>query len=108
MRGRSRSLSPRVSPGAVGTADFRACPAVQEYLLLGEVYDGACGHNFATWGNPAFAPPGRANEPAPYKADGWAVHEVPEVARWQLSRFASDASDDYERNSHCVSFRRER
>lgn len=69
----------------IGTADFRACPAVQEYLLLGEVYDGACGHNFATWGNPAYAPLGRANEPPPpppYKADGWAVHEVPEVARW--------------------------
>lgn len=80
-------------------------------MLLGEVYDGACGHNFATWGNPAYAPLGRANEPPPpppYKADGWAVHEVPEVARWQLSRFASDASDDCERNSHCVSFRRER
>ncbi len=93
------------------SADFRACASVHEYVLLGEVFDGACGHNFATWGNPAFGPTTEARVdglPAapPYEADGWTVQEVPEVARWQLSRFASDASDDCEWNSHCVSFRR--
>ena len=33
---------------------FRRCESVQEYVLLGEADDGACGDNWETWGNPAF------------------------------------------------------
>ena len=63
-----------------------------EYLLLGEAYDGACGHNFETWGNPAFAPEGHTG-PAPHVADGWEARELADVSRWMLSRFASDVHD---------------
>ena len=41
--------------GVDWTRAFRECGSVGEYLLLGEVYDGAVGHNWETWGNPAFA-----------------------------------------------------
>ena len=27
---------------------------VDEYILIGEADDGSCGHNWSTWGNPAF------------------------------------------------------
>ena len=77
-----------------------------EYLLLGEVYDGACGHNWHTWGNPAF----RAEEEegvvlAPHERDGWEAVELPDVSRWMLSRFASDV-EQCVCHSAAVSFRR--
>ena len=84
------------------SARFRATPSVGEYVLLGEVYDGACGHNWHTWGNAAFREPphsvhdardGPAAPPAPHEVDGWCLEELPDVSRWMLSRFASDAAD---------------
>lgn len=85
------------------TAAFRACPSVEEYLLLGECFDGACGHNWLTWGNLASAP----NDCAvpPFVADGWRIEEIPAISRWMLSRFASDV-EDCEWNSCAVSFRK--
>ena len=64
-----------------------------EYILLGEVYDGACGHNWHTWGNPAFCEPEGATEEAPYKRDGWHVMELEDVSKWMVSRFASDVEE---------------
>jgi len=32
------------------TAEFRICPSVSEYILIGEVDDGCCGHPWSTWG----------------------------------------------------------
>jgi len=32
------------------TEDFRKCPSVEEYVLIGEVDDGCCGHPWKTWG----------------------------------------------------------
>lgn len=96
--------------GADWTADFRACGSVREYLLLGECVDGACGHNFLTWGNAAFATDESTDDDAahtlpPSARDGWARREIVEISRWQLSRFAADV-EDCEYNSCCVSFRR--
>ena len=91
------------------STDFRACRSVGEYMLLGEAYDGAAGHNWATWGNPAFAPDseggGEGGGVAPYLRDGWSAVEAGDVSRWMLSRFASD-THDCERNSSAVAFRR--
>jgi len=100
--------------GVDWTATFRSCASVREYVLLGELFDGACGHNWLTWGNAAFREghdkghdevQGHAVETPPHERDGWTMREVPEVSRWQLSRFASDTSD-CEFNSYCVSVRR--
>ena len=100
------------------TANFRSCDSVEEYLLLGECLDGACGHNWLTWGNPEyhddFGPPhktvdglegARVEPSAPHAVDRWQMEEVSYVSKWQLSRFASDVADcDW--NSYCISFRR--
>ena len=98
--------------GVDWTADFRACGSVGEYILLGECYDGAAGHNWHTWGNPAFASPraeqpdpGGVGEVAPYEADGWVAEELIGVSRWMLSRFASDVAD-CECNSSAIAFLR--
>ena len=37
------------------TAAFRSTPSVQEYILIGEVDDGCCGHPWLTWGVSPFA-----------------------------------------------------
>ena len=93
------------------TADFRRCPTVGEYLLLGECYDGACGHNFLTWGNPDFtaAPDGAGDGriSPPHESDGWHTEEVHALSRWMLSRFASDSAD-CECLSTAIAFRRGR
>jgi hypothetical protein len=99
---------------------FRDCPSVGEYLLLGEVFDGATGNNYETWGNPAFAPPhdesnrGRdssgtkaaaTSTSPPHECDGWELVEVESVSRWMVSRFASDTAD-CECASAAIAFRR--
>ena len=59
--------------GVDWTAAIRATPSVQEYVLVGEADDGCCGHNWLTWGNPAFQAQGGgtcAGVP-PYVAEGW-------------------------------------
>lgn len=95
--------------GVDWSAAFRTSPSLNEYLLLGECYDGACGHNWTTWGNPAFAPEVAVGQPnaaePPHVADGWSMREVPAISKWMLSRFSSDV-EDCEWNSCAVSFRR--
>ena len=90
---------------------FRRCPTVGEYVLLGEFYDGACGHNWKTWGNPAFCNAfcdgdGDAPSLPPHATDGWSTEELPDVSRWMLSRFASDEEGDV-CHSAAIAFRRE-
>ena len=92
------------------TAHLRRCPSLEEYVLLGEVYDGACGDNDKTWGNPAFAEEaavpdghGASGGAPPYELDGWAATELREVSAWMLSRFASDVAE-CECTSAAISF----
>ena len=92
--------------GVDWTRAFRECGSVGEYLLLGEVYDGAVGHNWETWGNPAFADDEKPATP-PHARDGWELAEVPSVSRWMLSRYVSDVAD-CECGSAAVAFRRGR
>lgn len=79
-------LSCWMPAGRDWTADFRRCEMCEEYVLIGPA-NMTSGHEWLTWG----ARGGRAGELPPYEADGWELHEVPEVSRWQLSR--SDVGD---------------
>ena len=54
------------------SADFRACPSVLEYLLIGPPE--ATGHAERTWG------------PEALPSEGWSRAELPEVARFQVCR----------------------
>lgn len=91
------------------TRDYRICPSVEEYILLGECYDGSVGHNWHTWGNPAYRPEGESGDEEaavpPYVKDGWDHSELGDVSRWMLSRFASDVAE-CEWSSSAISFRR--
>jgi len=118
--------------GVDWTKEIRATSSVREYVLVGESDDGCCGHNWLTWGNPAFRPGGAAlsgdarrtlraadsagtpgapgedhhsegTAKAPYAEDGWERHNIRDVSRLQLSRFDSE---DFVGNSCTVSFRR--
>ena len=77
---------------------FRGCESVQEYVLLGEADDGACGDNWETWGNRAFRPSPHEQEeqgapPAPpYQADGFARVELPELSGWMVSRYDGEGA----------------
>ena len=61
--------------------------------MLGEVYDGACGHNWHTWGNPAFCESEGATEEAPYKRGWMACDGAGRCFKWMVSRFASDVEE---------------
>ena len=64
--------------------------ALREYVLVGEAYDGCCGHNWRTWGNPAYMAPG--DDPTPlYARDGFEKTEVEALSALQLSRYDSAA-----------------
>lgn len=91
------------------TSSFRACPSVQEYVLVGEVDNGACGHPWKTWGhsfisaassdaledadkstgNSAAADELEAREKqvAPYVAEGFRRMELEELSALQLNHF---------------------
>ena len=91
------------------SAAFRQCAAVEEYVLLGEADDGACGHNWHTWGNPDFRPGGAAGGEGgegtptpPYVADGFRRIELDDVSRWMASRYDGDGDEGC--NSCAVSF----
>lgn len=76
---------------------------VEEYVLIGEVDDGTCGHNFHTWGNPDAYDDGDENIPvAPYIADGYQRVDLEELSLLQISRFDCKRSSE----SQTVSFRR--
>lgn len=88
------------------SAAFRQCASVDEYVLLGEADDGACGHNWHTWGNPDFhsGEGGEGDEPPtpPYMADGFRRVELDDVSRWMVSRYDGDGDEGC--NSCAVSF----
>jgi hypothetical protein len=104
--------------------DFRNCvDTVQEYILIGEADNGACGHNWETWGNPFFhpcagLPPLRDMDvlpnvedlhvpvdlletPPPYHLDGWRKNPLDHISHFQLQRFDAPAHFG---NSQTVSF----
>ncbi|CAM9225441.1 unnamed protein product [Phaeothamnion confervicola] len=93
------------------TAAFRRTPSVCEYVLVGETDDGCCGHNWLTWGNPAFSArvkPKRGSAEGVAAAAGqlpyWPFQRTDLVAAGvQLSRYDCEA---YSGNSRTVSFRR--
>ena len=101
--------------GTDWSAAIRATPSVSEYVLVGEADDGCCGDNWLTWGNPHFAPGATRTSPAaagttappqpPYALEGWTRHALPEVDKFQLSRYDSE---DFVGNSCSVAFRRTR
>lgn len=68
------------------TAAFRRNPKLREYVLIGEAYDGCCGHNWATWGNPEYKGPGDGADP-PYAADGFAKVELGALSDAQIARY---------------------
>jgi hypothetical protein len=78
------------------TAAFRQCPSVQQYILIGEVDDGCCGHPFLTWGMPPpprgeHAPDGcrtdaRDDALPPHVADGFERHHLASLSALQLAR----------------------
>jgi len=67
------------------TADFRKADSLREYLVIGEAWDGCCGDNWRTWGNPAFAE-GDSSAP-PYERDGFEKKELAHLSALQLSRY---------------------
>jgi len=86
------------------TKQFRTSKSLEEYILIGEADFGACGDNWKTWGNQAFAPVAEQGNPPPYEADGWVRTDLDDVSRWQMQRYDNDY---YAGNSVTVSFRRD-
>mmetsp|Transcript_1615 Transcript_1615/g.2296 ORF Transcript_1615/g.2296 Transcript_1615/m.2296 type:complete len:487 (-) Transcript_1615:15-1475(-) len=90
-----------------------------EYILIGECDDGNCGHNFHTWGNPAYHERGDEHEEvgkdaihdmnaddliAPYLLDGYERINLDDLSALQFSRFDSSVLS----KSHTVSFRKKK
>jgi hypothetical protein len=96
------------------TSTFRSCASVQEYVLVGEVDNGACGHPWKTWGHSfirhdtsssaggeagagADAASGRSggsgkdakpeDKQPPYAAEGFERVELEELSALQLNHF---------------------
>jgi hypothetical protein len=94
--------------GVDWTEDLRRA-GVFEYLLLGEADNGNCGHNWRTFGNPAFADgapadgAGRISEP-PFSADGYDKSYLDDLSRLMLQRF--DSEEYPSGSSRAVAFRR--
>lgn len=96
---------------------FRQFTSVQEYILIGEFYDGCCGHNWFTWGNPKAKPhpshPRYAYIPAhylrlvsnvePYEKDNYEKTLLPNISNLQYSRYDSQ---HFRGNSATFSFRK--
>lgn len=87
-----------------GTAADAVERLVEEYILIGEADDGTCGHNWYTWGNPAFLDSEYEEEQrvAPYRSDGYTRVDLEELSLLQFSRFDCKRSSE----SMTVSFRR--
>eukprot|EP00668_Euglena_longa_P029836 GGOE01037212.1.p1 GENE.GGOE01037212.1~~GGOE01037212.1.p1 ORF type:complete len:355 (+),score=81.59 GGOE01037212.1:41-1066(+) len=114
------------------TWHFRQCPSVVEYILIGEIDDGCCGHPWWTWGFPGRHPNGidvekgtppaacdRCEEsptatahveeggplgPPPYTCDGFARQRLQWLSDLQLSR--TTLLPEGVSFSHTVSFTR--
>jgi len=87
------------------TALFRDS-GVDEYILIGEADDGSCGHNWWTWGNPAFAEDDQGSSPPipPYEEDGYIRWDMDVLTPFQFSSFDCKVS----KSSKTVSFRKTR
>jgi len=85
--------------GSDQTPDFRANPAVQEYILIGD--DTCCGKPWETWGNPRWAP--APDAVPPYQADGFQAQKLGEMSALQICR--SDHPGKYDQ-SKTVAFKR--
>ena len=99
------------------TLDFRAESSLKEYILVGETDVGNCGHNYFTWGNPAFrnhplqAPDGSSVPPSDLVkrkgiADAAATFErvdLDSISKFQLQRYDAPHACG---NSSTASFRR--
>jgi hypothetical protein len=99
------------------TALFRDC-GVEEYILIGEADDGSCGHNWKTWGNPAFFDSqeednlhdnasrdgGNGVPVPPYEMDGYERWDMHALSQFQFSSFDCSVS----KSSKTVSFRKRR
>lgn len=114
--------------GADWTSKMRATPSVKEYILIGEVDDGICGHPWLTWGFDGASSEevyeevpegacrrleghgsaeGEAEEAArhqvaPYYADGWAKYVHVGLSSVQVCR--TDEIWSLRHHSHTVSF----
>ena len=100
------------------TSSFRACESVREYVLVGEVDAGACGHPWNTWGHTFRDCAAKPGDVAPFAAGGFERVELDELSALQLSQFDEPwqkhvprMGDDGQLQpwcswSHTVSFRR--
>ena len=81
---------------------------VEEYILIGEVDDGTCGHNWYTWGNFDFHTEDDnevlRSRKTPYEMDGYMRVDLKDLSLLQFSRFDCKRSSE----SMTVSFRHER
>jgi hypothetical protein len=82
--------------------------AVDEYILIGEADDGSCGHNWLTFGNPAFMDEASKSELShsqitpPYEDDGYQRWDMDVLTPFQFSSFDCAVS----KSSKTVSFRK--
>jgi hypothetical protein len=77
--------------------------SVDEYILIGEADDGSCGHNWLTWGNPAFRGDDDDDAAAPpYEIDGYRRWNMDALTQFQFSSFDCSVS----KSSKTVSFRK--
>ena len=83
------------------TKDFRSCPSVKEYILIGETDHGCCGHPWETWG---VTWDFKDHDQTPYQVDGFERFDLQDLRGLQICR--TDQLLDW-RHSETVSFRRQ-
>jgi len=86
--------------GVDWTGEIRKA-GVKGYVLVGEVFDGCCGHQWETWGNPVHRPKGDEGEGTVFEREGYAMEVVGDGGN-QISRYCSEKS----RVTRTVLFRR--
>ena len=68
------------------TSIFRQFTTTKEYIMIGEAFDGCCGHNWYTWGNESEKPTSDQSEVPLYEKDGF--HKQPLVfSDYQICRY---------------------
>ena len=65
----------------------------EEYVLIGDVDDGTCGHNWLTWGNPVLGTDDGDDVP-PHVADGYERADLRNLSALQFSRFDCEQSSE--------------
>jgi len=88
--------------GVDWTESFRRSTKLVEYILIGEAWDGCCGHNWRTHGNISFADSSEETRP-PYERDGFEKTELRHLSKLQLSRYDCK---QFAGSSRTFSFRR--